>query len=322
MKKVLILKKICKPTKTMIMNKISKILGIMLFGLFLSVSAIAQDDWGISDEQKAEKLKVAFDAMNQEAGEAAFTKNCKMCHMAPKIVEKNTRKLPLSPNLGAKDIQAKNTDGEIFHKISNGKAATGMPGFSMLSETERWQIVAYLRTFDENYEPPVGEVAAAPAAEKFTGTVKALKLTLDTASNTIQAKLSANDSAGNPVNAKNVKVNFYVQRTFGSLLLGTVKTNENSFAQVDFPMDLPADTNGYMTLSAAVDDSSAFAQIDVQYGEKLHYENPVDKPSMWGRRAVAPLWLKITYISVVLGVWLTIGWAAFQIFRIWMLRER
>ena len=36
------------------------------------------------------------------------------------------------------------TDGELFWKITNGRGA--MPAWRQLPETERWQIVNYIRT--------------------------------------------------------------------------------------------------------------------------------------------------------------------------------
>jgi len=40
------------------------------------------------------------------------------------------------------------TPGELFWVITNGATAGGMPAWSKLSETQRWQIVAFLTTFN------------------------------------------------------------------------------------------------------------------------------------------------------------------------------
>jgi hypothetical protein len=48
-------------------------------------------------------------------------------------------------NIGAPSVQAQ-TDGELFWKISNGKGA--MPAWkSLLSDEDRWRLVAFVRTF-------------------------------------------------------------------------------------------------------------------------------------------------------------------------------
>jgi Cytochrome C oxidase, cbb3-type, subunit III len=48
-------------------------------------------------------------------------------------------------NIGAPSVQAQ-TDGELFWKSSNGKGA--MPAWkSLLSDEDRWRLVAFVRTF-------------------------------------------------------------------------------------------------------------------------------------------------------------------------------
>ena len=117
-------------------------------------------------------------------------------------------------------------------------------------------------------------------------------------------------------------MSIYIKRAFGSLLLGEVKTDDNSVAEINCPPEIPADTNGTITISAVVGDSTIYTAMQVQYGEKLNWKNPLDENHLWGVSAKAPLWLKITYLSVVLLVWLTIFWAVFQLIRIYGLRER
>jgi len=307
------------------MKNIYKIIGLMSLSLLMVSHLQAQNDWGITEEQKAETLKVPFTEANQEAGQGVFDKTCKVCHKGITIVPTNDRKLPVAPNLGSQEIQSANTDGELFWRITNGHITTGMPPFGKsLSEDDRWKVVAYLRTFYPDYQPPTiaGTAPAGPPAEKFEGSIKSIKLTLDTAKKSITAKLTAVDTEGNPTNAKNVKVNIYVKRRFGSLLLGSIKSDENSEAAVICPPDIPADTSGMITISAAVEDSSAYTSMQAQYGEKLMWKNPLDENHLWGTSAKSPLWLKITYLSVVLVVWLTIFWAALQLVRIYGLRER
>jgi len=307
------------------MKNIYKIIGLMSLGLLMMSHLQAQTDWGITAEQKAEELKIPFTEQNQEAGLAIFEKSCKACHSKTEIVPKNQRQLPLAPNLGCQVFQSTNTDGEIFWKITNGHIASGMPPYgTSLSDDDRWKIVSYLRTLYADYQPPTnaGEVPAGPPAEKFTGTIKSIALSLDAQTHKITAKLDAVDAEGNPAKAKNVKVSIYIKRQFGSLLLGTIKTNDNSVAVVECPVEIPADTNGNITISAAVANSSAYTSKEVKYGKKLVWKNPLDGNHLWAVSAKTPLWLKITYLSVVLIVWLVIFWSISQLYRIYSLRER
>ena len=51
---------------------------------------------------------------------------------------------PRPKSLIDRTVQAQ-TDGELFWKITNGKADGKMPSFSRLPELQRWQLVLYLR---------------------------------------------------------------------------------------------------------------------------------------------------------------------------------
>lgn len=305
------------------MKKSIKYIGVIILGLICFNQVKAQTVWEIPAEQKAETLKIPFNEANQEAGAELFNTNCKVCHNETQIAPKNTRQWPVAPNLGSQEIQKNNTDGEFFYKITNGLIKRNMPAFPKLSEDEKWKIVTYLRTFYPDYQPPANAGAiAGPAAEKFVGTIKGLTLSFDTATGFAIANLTAIDIAGMATNAMNVKVNFYLKRSFAPLLIGTIKTDANSTAKIEFPAEIPADTNGLITVIAEVEDGKISKTMEVKYGEKLVFKSPLDNEEMWGTRKMAPLWLKLMYLSAVIGVWLVIGWAGFQLFRIFNLRER
>ena len=70
-------------------------------------------------------------------GKKLFAKHCAMCHDAG---EKQ-----VGPHLSSPFTQ-KQSDGELFWKISSGNSRAGMPSFSSLPDTQRWQLVLYLRT--------------------------------------------------------------------------------------------------------------------------------------------------------------------------------
>jgi len=320
MKKVLMLKKIYNRVKLIIMKNIFKIFGFVGLGLIIT-SGIQAQDWNITSEQKATQLQIPFTGTNQEAGEILYNKNCKMCHSTIKVVPKNDRVLPIAPNLGCQVIQSTNTDGELFWKITNGKG--GMPPYAnSLSDDERWKLVVFLRMYFNSYAAPtIGGVAPEAPGQKFQGTIKSMKLSFDDKTNKISAKLTAVDAEGNPTIPKNIKVKIYVKRYFGNLLLGTVKTNDAGVSSVECPKDIPADTGGYIFISATTADSSATAIEQVKFGQKLVWDNPNNHPTLWGTSKRSPLWLKASYISMVLAAWAVIFWAFFQLYKIRSIKE-
>ena len=52
--------------------------------------------------------------------------------------------LPTKPADWTSDKVQKQTDGEIFWKLSNGRGA--MPPWKSLPEKERWELVSYIRS--------------------------------------------------------------------------------------------------------------------------------------------------------------------------------
>ncbi len=84
-----------------------------------------------------------------EAGRAAFAARCAGCHgplgkggkggVAP------SANRPAPSDLTRSDLRT-HADGEIYWVIVNGIPSSGMPAFDALSETARWQLVAWVRS--------------------------------------------------------------------------------------------------------------------------------------------------------------------------------
>jgi len=81
---------------------------------------------------------------NPDAGKIVFEKNCIGCH------GKNGEGLGAMsklPNFTDAKVMTGRSDKELFDKITNGGKGTGMPAWgSLISEQDRWNLVAYIRT--------------------------------------------------------------------------------------------------------------------------------------------------------------------------------
>lgn len=65
------------------------------------------------------------------------------------------------------------TDEDLFRIITSGIEGTAMPFWSTITETERWQVIHYIKTFQEQFKKettpkivPVGSVASTPDSIK------------------------------------------------------------------------------------------------------------------------------------------------------------
>lgn len=83
------------------------------------------------------------------AGAELFRVNCASCHG-----EGGDGRGPAAPGLRPPPsdfrtgpVLASHSDAYLYYRVSIGKPGTAMPSFhGVLDETERWQVIAYLRT--------------------------------------------------------------------------------------------------------------------------------------------------------------------------------
>ena len=128
----------------------------VMFSMFILCLGLAhantQDStWEVPEEAKARTNPVEPTEEAVKAGGALYEKPCLMCHgdegkgdgPATKFIK------PAPLDMSTADAKARMSDGEIFYKVTNGK--TPMPPTERkMSETERWQVVHYLRTLQIN----------------------------------------------------------------------------------------------------------------------------------------------------------------------------
>jgi glucose/arabinose dehydrogenase len=89
------------------------------------------------------------------AGEKLYVANCLACHGAAGRGSGNIPALSEGPTQSA-------ADGEVFWFITTGSVANGMPAWGSLSEPQRWQIVAYLKSLKS--VAATSKPGAAPAS--------------------------------------------------------------------------------------------------------------------------------------------------------------
>jgi mono/diheme cytochrome c family protein len=123
-------------------------LTLLLMGAFFCAFNMQQKSvkWDAPASAKSIKNPVAKNAESVSEGKALYTKHCKSCHgTAGKGDGPKAENLDVSCGNFTKPDFQKQSDGEIFWKMTNGKDP--MPTFkAKTSEEERWQLVAYVRT--------------------------------------------------------------------------------------------------------------------------------------------------------------------------------
>ncbi len=116
-----------------------------------------------------------------------------------------------------------------------------------------------------------------------------------------------------------------VKRHGGILSAGddaTYTTDSSGILTVEFKRDsLPGDVKGNIILTARVDDNEFFGNLQVEkivpWGEVTKIDDSFfNKRTLWTTRSRTPFWLLFMAYTIILGVWGTLVYLIFQLFRI------
>lgn len=112
----------------------------LIFALALSSSMLASD-WQkkVPEAERAAANPLANDSTAAAAGQKTYSEKCAKCH-GPSGEGKGHH-----PSLRSQQAQAA-TPGEMNWIITHGTGMHGMPSFGKLSDTERWQLVSYIKS--------------------------------------------------------------------------------------------------------------------------------------------------------------------------------
>jgi cytochrome c5 len=280
-------------------NIISLYKSIFIFSAICCIQNSYSQKWETPADKKSKVSPIVFNESTTKEGEALFTKNCQSCHGNPGQGNFLKSLNPQPPDPASKEFQEQ-TDGELFYKITTGRAI--MPAFkNILSEEERWKVISYFRSFNKSYTQQKPDTTANSLRNN---TVK-IKIDFDKTTNKVVIYAKKNLPKDSSL-IKDAEVNVFVKRCFGNLQIGkSAQTDNNGEATFDFPKDLPGDKDGNIELIVKVTDDK-LGEFEAQ--KKLQIGVPTDKPSLTENRAIwnvvakAPLWLLATYIISVLVV--------------------
>jgi mono/diheme cytochrome c family protein len=113
--------------------------------------------WIAPADAAAKENPLAGNAEAAAGGRKLFLRSCAECH------GEDGGGIEDAANLQTPDVQ-KQTDGALFWKITNGNVKKGMPPFARLPETQRWQIISFVRTLKPAKEasPPGANHSSNP----------------------------------------------------------------------------------------------------------------------------------------------------------------
>ncbi len=158
--------------------------GLFCFGFFCfgTVEVFAQSShlFRTYKHEVPQKLAETPDAIAE--GQKVYEKRCWYCHGIEGKGDGPAMKtmFPKPRNFTRNEYKVRSTasgsvptDEDLFRIITSGIEGTAMPFWSTISERERWQVIYYIKTFNDQFKRdtnpkvvPVGSVASTPESIK------------------------------------------------------------------------------------------------------------------------------------------------------------
>ncbi|MDE1890379.1 MAG: c-type cytochrome [Planctomycetota bacterium] len=153
---------------------------IGVFGVRGEVSAQSSHLFRTYKHEVPPKLSETQEAVSE--GKKVFEKRCWYCHGIEGKGDGPAAKtmFPKPRNFTRNEYKVRSTtfgsvptDEDLFRIITSGIEGTAMPFWSTISETERWQVIYYIKTFNDQFKKDttpkvvsVGSVASTPESVK------------------------------------------------------------------------------------------------------------------------------------------------------------
>jgi mono/diheme cytochrome c family protein len=277
-----------------------KTLNIIIL-LLLVAQLLPAQDWVVPDDRKGRLGTFPFTDDTRKAGEKLYTVNCASCHGTPG--RSDFISLVPPPGDPFTDKFQKNSDGEIFYKVSTGRGQ--MPSFrSVLAITDIWNLISFIRSSNKAYKQ---QIAAVVSSSAYPGAEISLYLSYSPENSSVQVTaLAIKEGVSTPV--ANAGIKLFVRRYFGTLQLDEERsTGTTGSATFAVPAGLPGDSAGNLSLTARFADEELFGSSGkdtiIMAGKPTIPLSLTASRAMWNSVRKAPLWILITFSAGILTAW-------------------
>ena len=177
-------------------------------------------------------------------------------------------------------------------------------------------MITYVSRFD-------GTPKYTSVSESFTAEPAKLRITfiVQDSIRYLNVTGTRKDAKGQEVALTKETVLLYVPRLFSLLKIGEVALDEEGKASFEFPNDIVGDTLGNLKIIAKIEENDKYGFVqgtsNINWGvPKQYYKAEVPSRELW--TPIAPLWMIITLVIMLAGVWAHYMYAVWELFMIKM----
>lgn len=127
------------------------------------------------------------------------------------------------------------------------------------------------------------------------------------------------DAAGNDIPLPGETVLIYVPRLYSLMNVGEITLDETGTGTMEFPGTLVGDTAGNLVVVARIEEHDIFGMVQgqntINWGVPKYYIK-AEAPTRELWTPVAPLWMIITLIIMLVGVWAHYAYAVYELIMI------
>ncbi len=237
----------------------------------------------------------------------------------------NTKKKVERKFLPVKNIQVNVYFGEVAEENLLGKVVTAVNGEGRVafpaSLKANWDSLDEFKIFAESVPVKSEELLSADI------TIKKAILVIDTllvdGVRTVTGLLK--EKKGDEwIAVGEIEMKLSIKRLLGNLTVGEAETytsDSTGTASAAFNKDsMPGDAKGNIILVARVEDNDNYGNLVVErsvpWGKIIQAETNFWHRTLWSTGNLAPIWLLVIAFAIIIGVWGTIIYLVWQLFKI------
>ncbi len=301
-------------------NKTGSCFNSKLILLLISVLVLIENNALCQDKpENGEKKSISISVSSKISDGIKFLKVAVTRKENRKSISVDDAKSPVALYLNQVKATNTSTGTGLIGKLNlddNGEALFELPeSFNTLtSRLHQFRFIARMEG-DSLYEDAEGEVSISDAkiSVEYSG-----KDSIKSATATLTAW---NDSSKTYLPVAGAELRLFIKRTFSLFPFGEegLTTDKNGQVSGDLPLDLPGEVGGSIIIVGSVIEHENYGTIESAQSVEwavLPRNNEAMGRTLWSTGHNAPLPLVIISFSIIAGIWGTLIYLVFQLFKI------